>query len=140
MTDALASECEVILFDNAGVGRSSGNVPPTIAAMATHVFAFIDGLGLATCDVLGFSLGGMIVFARTESSQAAGEAFISRLVQSTQDRAAAPASVQPQSSSCVVEHTSGPSCRQLVFLGVGPEIRKILFVASLPFGCWVVTA
>jgi len=30
VTDALASECEVILFDNAGVGRSSGNVPPTI--------------------------------------------------------------------------------------------------------------
>jgi len=28
--------------------------------MANHVFAFLDGLRLATCDVLGFSLGGVI--------------------------------------------------------------------------------
>src|SRR2546425_12676960 len=28
--------------------------------MATHVMAFLDGLSLAECDVLGFSLGGMI--------------------------------------------------------------------------------
>jgi pimeloyl-ACP methyl ester carboxylesterase len=35
-------------------------VPATVAAMATHTFAFLDGLGLDSCDVLGFSLGGMI--------------------------------------------------------------------------------
>jgi pimeloyl-ACP methyl ester carboxylesterase len=35
-------------------------VPPTIAGMAAHVFAFVDALGLKQCDVLGFSLGGMI--------------------------------------------------------------------------------
>jgi pimeloyl-ACP methyl ester carboxylesterase len=28
--------------------------------MARHALAFLDGLGLPTCDVLGFSLGGMI--------------------------------------------------------------------------------
>jgi len=58
--DALASQRELILFDNAGVGRSSGTVPNTIAGMAAHVFAFLDALGIATCDVLGFSLGGMV--------------------------------------------------------------------------------
>jgi len=58
--DPLAAEREVILFDNAGVGRSSGTVPNTIAGMTTHVFAFLDGLGITTCDVLGYSLGGMI--------------------------------------------------------------------------------
>jgi pimeloyl-ACP methyl ester carboxylesterase len=58
--DALASEREVILFDNAGIGRSSGQVPNTMAGMAKHVFAFLDGLELASCDVLGFSLGGAI--------------------------------------------------------------------------------
>jgi pimeloyl-ACP methyl ester carboxylesterase len=60
VTDALASGREVILFDNAGVGRSTGKVPDTVQGMATHALAFLDGLGVTTCDVLGFSLGGMI--------------------------------------------------------------------------------
>ena len=60
LTDALGAERELILFDNAGVGRSSGSVPPTVAGMAKHAAAFLDGLGVGTCDVLGFSLGGMV--------------------------------------------------------------------------------
>ena len=60
VTDPLADGREVILFDNAGVGRSSGDVPQTVAGMAQHAFVFLDGLGLTTCDVLGFSLGGMV--------------------------------------------------------------------------------
>jgi pimeloyl-ACP methyl ester carboxylesterase len=60
LTDALAGERELILFDNAGIGRSSGAVPTTVAGMATHAAAFLDGLGVGTCDVLGFSLGGMV--------------------------------------------------------------------------------
>jgi len=60
VTDPLASEREVILFDNAGVGRSTGEVPHTIAAMARHAMAFLDGLGITACDVVGYSLGGMI--------------------------------------------------------------------------------
>jgi pimeloyl-ACP methyl ester carboxylesterase len=58
--DPLASGREVILFDNAGIGRSIGDVPTTMAEMAKHVFAFLDGLRLASCDVLGFSLGGVL--------------------------------------------------------------------------------
>src|SRR6476660_10131754 len=60
LTDALAGGRELILFDNAGVGRSSGAVPTTVAGMAKHTAAFLDGLGVNTCDVLGFSLGGMV--------------------------------------------------------------------------------
>jgi pimeloyl-ACP methyl ester carboxylesterase len=60
LTDALAAERELMLFDNAGVGRSSGTVPTTVAGMAQHVVTFLDGVGVKTCDVLGFSLGGMI--------------------------------------------------------------------------------
>ena len=60
VTDPLAAGREVILFDNAGVGRSTGDVPPTIAGMAGHVMAFLDGLGTKTCDVIGYSLGGMV--------------------------------------------------------------------------------
>ena len=60
VTDPLAAAREVILFNNAGVGRSAGKVPATVAGMATHALNFLDGLGVASCDVLGFSLGGMV--------------------------------------------------------------------------------
>src|SRR5262247_3134063 len=60
VTDPLASEREVILFDSAGVGRSTGTVPTTVAGMAMHALDFLDALGVASCDVLGFSLGGMV--------------------------------------------------------------------------------
>lgn len=108
--------------------------------MAQHALAFLDGVGLSRCDVLGYSLGGMVAqqlvqdrptifrrmilvgtaprggeeimhlekpslaryigdpslrgcarlqklfFAPTETSQAAGEAFVKRLQQRAQDR------------------------------------------------------
>jgi pimeloyl-ACP methyl ester carboxylesterase len=60
VTDPLAAGREVILFESAGIGRSTGQVPETIAGMARHALAFLGGLGLSRCDVLGFSLGGMI--------------------------------------------------------------------------------
>ena len=60
VTDPLASGREVILFDNAGLGRSSGEVPPTVAAMGRHPMAFLEALGIEKCDVLGYSLGGMV--------------------------------------------------------------------------------
>src|SRR3984893_1021960 len=60
VSDPLASARDVILFDSAGIGRSSGKVPETVAGMATHALAFVDGLGIETCDLLGFSLGGMV--------------------------------------------------------------------------------
>jgi pimeloyl-ACP methyl ester carboxylesterase len=60
VTDSLAAVHDVILFENAGVGRSTGRVPTTMAGMAEHVFSFLDTLGIETCDVLGFSLGGVI--------------------------------------------------------------------------------
>jgi len=60
VTDALASDREVYLFDSAGIGRSTGKVPTTVAAMAMHALDFLDALCLISCDVLGFSLGGMV--------------------------------------------------------------------------------
>jgi pimeloyl-ACP methyl ester carboxylesterase len=51
---------DVILFESAGLGRSSGEVPPSIPEMAKHALAFLDALALPQVDVLGYSLGGMI--------------------------------------------------------------------------------
>src|SRR6516162_7132480 len=60
VTDPLALEREVILFESAGLGRSTGEVPASIPGMAAHALAFADALGLAHLDLLGFSLGGMV--------------------------------------------------------------------------------
>jgi pimeloyl-ACP methyl ester carboxylesterase len=60
VTDPLARTREVILFESAGLGRSTGNVPDTVGGMAAHAFAFLDALGLTQVDVLGYSLGGMV--------------------------------------------------------------------------------
>jgi pimeloyl-ACP methyl ester carboxylesterase len=60
VTDPLAMDREVILFESAGLGRSSGAVPTTIAGMSMQALAFLDTLRLKTSDVLGFSLGGMV--------------------------------------------------------------------------------
>jgi pimeloyl-ACP methyl ester carboxylesterase len=140
VTDGLAETHDVILFENAGIGRSTGKVPPTIAGMAQHALAFLDALRIDKSDVLGFSLGGMVAqqmaldrpdavrklilagtaprggedimhldkpgigqhfqnpslkgydilqkifFAPTDSSQAAGKAFIDRLLLRQTDR------------------------------------------------------
>jgi pimeloyl-ACP methyl ester carboxylesterase len=60
VTDALASTREVILFEGAGLGRSSGKVPQAVSGMAAHAQAFLEGLSIKTCDVLGFCLGGEV--------------------------------------------------------------------------------
>ncbi|HWW89539.1 MAG TPA: alpha/beta hydrolase [Solirubrobacteraceae bacterium] len=60
LVDALARTREVILFDNAGVGGSTGTVPRTITAMAHDALSFTDALELHEIDMLGFSLGGYI--------------------------------------------------------------------------------
>lgn len=60
ITDGLAKDREVILFNNAGIASSSGEVPTTIEGMAANAAAFIKALGLTQVDVLGFSLGGLV--------------------------------------------------------------------------------
>ncbi|HEV7367124.1 MAG TPA: alpha/beta hydrolase [Gemmatimonadales bacterium] len=140
VTDPLAGGREVILFESAGLGRSTGEVPSTIAGMTEHFLVFAEALGLTQIDLLGFSLGGMVAqqtaldrpslvrkmllvgtapeggedimhlekpelskilgdpslsgyqvlvklfFTPSESSQAAGQAFASRLAARTGDR------------------------------------------------------
>jgi pimeloyl-ACP methyl ester carboxylesterase len=60
VTDGFAKDREVILFNNAGVASSSGEVPATFADMGANAVAFIKALGLTKVDVLGFSIGGFV--------------------------------------------------------------------------------
>jgi pimeloyl-ACP methyl ester carboxylesterase len=139
VVDGLAAERRVILVDLRGVGASGGTAPDSVEAMAADAVAFVEALGLATVDLLGYSLGGMVAqevvqrrpdlvrrivlagtspagdagpadtfavlqdamqnataegkhpkhflfFSPTATSQAAGDAFLARLDQRTQDR------------------------------------------------------
>src|SRR5258708_16256550 len=60
VTDGLAKGREVILFDNAGVSSSSGEVPTTFEEMGANAIAFIKALGLTRVDLLVFSIGGFV--------------------------------------------------------------------------------
>src|SRR5580692_7536019 len=63
VTDGLAAGREVILFNNAGIATSSGQVPTTVEKMAANAAAFIKALDLSKVDALGFSLGGFVAQA-----------------------------------------------------------------------------
>jgi pimeloyl-ACP methyl ester carboxylesterase len=77
--DALAAHHEVVVFDNAGVGRTSAVSAPTslsITAMASQTSALISALRLRRPAVLGWSMGGMIAQALAVSHPAQ----VSRLI------------------------------------------------------------
>jgi pimeloyl-ACP methyl ester carboxylesterase len=62
--DALARHYRVVIFDNAGIGRTAAlSTPLSIDAMADQTSALISTLGLGRPDVLGWSMGGMIAQA-----------------------------------------------------------------------------
>jgi pimeloyl-ACP methyl ester carboxylesterase len=60
VTNSLAADHEIILFDNAGVGASGGETPHTVMEMTQHCIAFCRAFGLNAIHIVGFSLGGMI--------------------------------------------------------------------------------
>jgi pimeloyl-ACP methyl ester carboxylesterase len=134
VTNGLAVEHDVILFDYPGIGGSSGETPSTVAALAQACVALCQALEVTHFDVMGYSLGGMIaqqlgfeyasmvrrilllgtaprggeeltftdlsadeldnleglvlnaLFSPSETSQAAGRAYLERLKQRVADR------------------------------------------------------
>jgi pimeloyl-ACP methyl ester carboxylesterase len=60
VTDRLAKHREIILFNNAGISSSSGEVPPSIPQMGANAISFVRALGFSKIDTLGFSIGGMV--------------------------------------------------------------------------------
>jgi pimeloyl-ACP methyl ester carboxylesterase len=77
--DALAAHHTVVLFDNAGIGRTSAVSAPaslSVIAMADQTSALISALRLHRPAVLGWSMGGMIAQALAVSHPAQ----VSRLI------------------------------------------------------------
>ena len=60
LVDALAATRPVVLADNAGVGRSQGQVPKTFTGWAQHYIDILHALKIDQADVLGFSMGGCV--------------------------------------------------------------------------------
>ena len=63
--DYLAADHDVILFDNVGIGYTSGEPRDSVDGFAGGVIEFLDALGLSTVDLLGWSLGGIVAQAVT---------------------------------------------------------------------------
>ncbi len=59
--DLLTKTRRVIIFDNVGVGFSSGVVPPSVRQMALDAITFLEALFDEPVDIMGFSLGGYVV-------------------------------------------------------------------------------
>ena len=80
VTDGLAATREVILFNNAGISSTGGEVPTSVEEMAANAAAFIKALGLTRVDVLGFSLGGFVAQTRAGAFDYLREIFQPTLV------------------------------------------------------------
>lgn len=61
LINTLAMSREVIIFDNAGVGRSTGSVPSELQGWADDLISFVRALDIERFDLMGFSMGGIMV-------------------------------------------------------------------------------
>jgi len=60
VVDGIAANHHVVVFDNRGVGASTGEPAATIEQMADDAISFIKAKGYTQVDLFGFSMGGMI--------------------------------------------------------------------------------
>jgi pimeloyl-ACP methyl ester carboxylesterase len=60
VVDGIAARHHVVVFDNRGVGASTGKPAKTIEQMADDAIIFIKAKGFKQVDLFGFSMGGMI--------------------------------------------------------------------------------
>ena len=58
--DGIAAKHHVVIFDNRGVGASTGEPAKSIEQMADDAITFIHAKGFKQVDLFGFSMGGMI--------------------------------------------------------------------------------
>ncbi|KAJ4182824.1 AB hydrolase-1 domain-containing protein [Fusarium falciforme] len=60
LVNPIAAKRPIILIDNAGVGRSEGEVPKVFAKWAQYYIDVLRAIGVTKADVLGFSMGGCV--------------------------------------------------------------------------------
>ena len=60
LIDALARSRQVITFDNAWVGATTGSTPNSVDQMAHDALSFLNAIEVDQFDVLGFSIGSFV--------------------------------------------------------------------------------
>ncbi|WP_410609503.1 alpha/beta fold hydrolase [Amycolatopsis sp. lyj-109] len=60
LLEHLAAEHDVIVFDDIGVGYSTGTPRDSVEGFADGALEFIEALGLSQVDLLGWTLGGIV--------------------------------------------------------------------------------
>ena len=120
LIDDLSTSRDVIVFDNVGVGATTGLTPTTIGQMADDAIVFLDALGLDDNDLLGSSIGSFVAqeIALTRSS------LVHRLIL---------ASTAPQGRpACTAGHRT--SSRPSANPGPTPRVCCAFFTGRRPAG------
>ena len=60
LINPVAESREVILIDNTGIGKSSGEIPDHYSGWAQNVIDLLSTIGVKKIDLLGFSMGGFV--------------------------------------------------------------------------------
>jgi pimeloyl-ACP methyl ester carboxylesterase len=117
VTDGLAANRSVILFNNTGVASSSGQTPNTVEAQADDAATFIRALGLTQVDILGFSVGGYVAQSLTLRHRA----LVHRLaLVGTKPRAGDDTDRHPDVNAVGTRHET-PTLEDLQFLFFAPS-------------------
>jgi pimeloyl-ACP methyl ester carboxylesterase len=102
--NALAEHFRVVVFDNAGIGQTAPlAVPLSVAEMAAQTSGLISTLGLGRCDILGWSMGGLIAqsLAVTHPSQ------VNRLVLAATQAGTGHATPVPSAAQAALDSGNG---------------------------------
>ena len=98
--DGLAAAHKVVVFDNAGVGKTATISPPlTITGMAEQTSALISALHLGPTSVLGWSMGGMIAQALAVLHPSQVSRLVLAATQAGTGKAAAPGAAASAAAS-----------------------------------------
>jgi pimeloyl-ACP methyl ester carboxylesterase len=110
--DALATRFRVVVFDNAGVGQTAALAAPlSVPRMAAQTSALITALRLGPCDVLGWSMGGMIA----QSLTATDPGQVRRLVLAATQAGTGTAAPVPPAAQEALDSGNGAAAVALLF-------------------------
>jgi pimeloyl-ACP methyl ester carboxylesterase len=129
--DALATHFRVIVFDNAGIGETAAlTAPLSVPEMAAQTSALISALRLGRCDVLGWSMGGLIAqsLAVTHPTQ------VRRLVLAATQAGTGKATPVPAAAQAALDSGSEGAALSLLFPAdqVAATERYVTGILSYP--------
>lgn len=124
LLNALGAARPVIIFDQAGVGRSSGEIPTTSKEWVDDLIVFVIALGIAEVDLLGFSMGG----AAAQMVALTAPKLIRRLILAATSTSVPDNAVTHVPGIVWPRETAPPKALQALATAVTPEPSLCLFI------------